>query len=497
MYTVVLVDDEPIVREGMAYIIDWKKEGFQIVESVDNGIEGLEAIEKKQPDLVITDIRMPGLNGLEMVEAAKKRQLDAKFIVLSGYSDFEYAQKSVSLGALHYLLKPIDEEQLVVILRKIKAQLDEEQVKKKERTHIEKHLFANQLFSYIMYREKMFDLSRLTQYRSFRLMKMSSKEKRIDLQLLLDFEKTLVGEEHFYTYTDGRTILLLICNEEQQAFEHVVQCFSEVEHVQIKISSVTEKYEGLPVLYDEIRELDNLSYIFPNEQILLSSLLKTKAAYPLSVNELLKKLKKAIKDNNKEQIECVLDDYVSFFQHSNKTVEEVKRDWSYVFIECVEFLEESMHKPVKEIEKDKILSVIWKESSIEQTADFLEFTFYDFGRFFYEAFEKQDIVEEIKRYTMKNYHLNLNLKELAHHFNYSQSYLGKKFKADMKVSYHDYLDTIRLNKAKQFLEEGSLYVYEIAKMVGYANYDYFHKKFKKQFGVSPKGYQKHQQEAME
>ncbi|MEC6748206.1 response regulator [Marinilactibacillus sp. XAAS-LB27] len=497
MYTVVLVDDEPIVREGMAYIIDWKKEGFQIIDSVDNGVAGLDVIEEKEPDLVITDIRMPGLNGLEMVEAAKKRQLHSKFIVLSGYSDFEYAQKSVSLGALHYLLKPIDDVQLTEILRKIKLQIEEEQTKKTERTHVEKYLFANQLFSYIMYREKAFDLGRLNRYQTFRLMKISSKETRVNLQLLLDFEKTLIGEEHFYTYTDGRTILLLICNEEQHQFERVVRRFSEVESVQLKISSVTEKSEELPVLYDEIRGLDNLSYIFPNEQILLSSLLKTKAAYPLSVNQLLTKLKKAIKDNNKKQIESVLDECVAFFQHSNKSVEEVKREWSYIFIECVEFLEESMHKPVKEIEKDKILSVIWKESSIDQTAHFLKFTFYDFGRFFYEAFEKQDIVEEIKRYTKKNYHLNLNLKELAQHFNYSQSYLGKKFKADVKVSYHDYLDTIRLNKAKQFLEEGSLYVYEIAKMVGYSNYDYFHKKFKKQFGVSPKGYQKDQQEEVE
>ena len=85
MYSVILVDDEPIVREGMEYIINWSEEGFEVIGSAENGLSGLKMIEEKNPDLVITDVKMPGLDGLKMIEKAKQLDNGAKYIVLSGY----------------------------------------------------------------------------------------------------------------------------------------------------------------------------------------------------------------------------------------------------------------------------------------------------------------------------------------------------------------------------------------------------------------------------
>ena len=134
MYSVILVDDEPVVREGLEYIIDWEKEGYSVIGSAGNGLEGLELIKKVKPDLVITDIKMPGLTGLEMVGEAKKINPDLKCIILSGYSDFKYAQDAIALGTLHYLLKPIDENELIQILSRVKIQLEEEEEEVQLRT---------------------------------------------------------------------------------------------------------------------------------------------------------------------------------------------------------------------------------------------------------------------------------------------------------------------------------------------------------------------------
>lgn len=489
MYTVILVDDEPVVREGLEYIIDWEKEDFKIIGSASNGIEGLKEIEEKQPDLVITDIKMPGLNGLEMVEKAKKCNGDTKFIILSGYSDFKYAQNAISLGTLHYLLKPIDETELIKILGEVRKQLKNAKKEQKSKRHYEDYLTNQSVFYFVINGENNKGKHLLEKYESYQLIKISKNQTKIDKQHLMKSCRQIDHEECLY-YTHGDDLLLLMGDGNAQKLDEIVSEIISQTDYYMMVSSVTTDIDQVPVLYKEVQRLEEYRYYYPNDRIIFSKDVETKKIEEEPLDKLLVQLKMAIKENNKATIESVIDRYVSFFRSSNEKVEIVKREWSVLFMECVTFLEESMQKPVKEIEKDKILSIIWKEQSITQTVQFLKYIFYDFGRFFYQTNEKQDIVEQIKHYSAKNYHLNLSLKELAQEFNYSQSYLGKKFKTDMAMSYHVYLDKLRLEKAKQLLEDDSYYIYEIAKMIGYSNYDYFHKKFKKRFGLSPKEYQK-------
>ena len=485
----IIVDDEPVVREGLEYIIEWEKEEFRIIGSAGNGIEGLQEIKEKQPDLVITDIKMPGLNGLEMIEEAKKSQPETKFIVLSGYSDFNYAQNAIALGTLHYLLKPIDEKELIKILGEVRRQLEKQRIEKTTKRHYEDYLTNRSIFYYLINGENEEGKGLLKAYDSYQLIKISKTHTKIDKNHLIQSCQHM-RQDYCFFYTHGDDLLLLMVDERVEDLDDMVNEIVSQTDYYITVSSITQDIDSIPALYKDVQKLEEYRYYYPDDRVITAKSLEplTSSGEPLA--KLLVKLKLAIRENDKETIESVIDRYVTLFKSSNEKVESVKQKWSFVFMECVSFLEESMQKPVKEIEKEKILSIIWKEDSIIQTSQFLKYIFYDFGRFFYQTNEKQDIVEEIKRYSMKNYHLNLSLKELAQEFNYSQSYLGKKFKKDMAMSYHVYLDRLRLEKAKQLLEDESYYIYEIAKMVGYSNYDYFHKKFKKQFGLSPKEYKK-------
>ncbi|MDK2992505.1 MAG: two-component system, response regulator YesN, partial [Clostridiales bacterium] len=119
MLKVLLIDDEPIIRNGLKTIIDWNKYGFEIVGDAADGMDGLNKCEELSPDLVIADVRMPGMDGLEMIEALQKKGINCKFIILSAYSDFEYAQKAIELGAKFYILKPIEESELIDKLEKV------------------------------------------------------------------------------------------------------------------------------------------------------------------------------------------------------------------------------------------------------------------------------------------------------------------------------------------------------------------------------------------
>jgi len=126
MYKVLIVDDEPIVREGLKTIIHWEKYGFCVCGEASNGLEGIQIIEKLNPHLVLADIRMPEVCGLKMISIMQSRLFYPKIIILTGYSDFEYAQKAINHGVVAYLLKPIDELELIKHVEKVHQLLSDE-----------------------------------------------------------------------------------------------------------------------------------------------------------------------------------------------------------------------------------------------------------------------------------------------------------------------------------------------------------------------------------
>lgn len=118
---VLLVDDEPIITQGMTVLIDWKAENCEIAASLANGREALDFLRKEKVDLVLTDIRMPECTGLELIETVKKENLsDAYFVIMSGYDEFDYAKQALKFGSMDYLLKPVDRDELLNTVRRVR-----------------------------------------------------------------------------------------------------------------------------------------------------------------------------------------------------------------------------------------------------------------------------------------------------------------------------------------------------------------------------------------
>ena len=120
MLRVLLVDDEPFILQGIKMLIDWEQEGFEIAGMAANGKEAIAFLEQEEVDLIIADIRMPEMTGLELLETIKREKLsNAYFVILSGYADFEYARRAMQNECTEYLLKPIDREMLLKLLEKV------------------------------------------------------------------------------------------------------------------------------------------------------------------------------------------------------------------------------------------------------------------------------------------------------------------------------------------------------------------------------------------
>lgn len=134
MYTLIIVEDEYIIRKGLIHTIDWLELGFKVVGEAEDGVEGLKLIEELKPDLVITDIRMPSKNGLDMISEAKK-SVEFESIILTSYSHFDYAKEAINLGVSSYVLKPVDEKELLEIVKSVKIKIKDRKVVENIKNH--------------------------------------------------------------------------------------------------------------------------------------------------------------------------------------------------------------------------------------------------------------------------------------------------------------------------------------------------------------------------
>lgn len=153
MYRVVIIDDEPRIRRGIAHCMPWEKMGFALSGEAANGVEALELIRSVRPDLVITDIRMPDMDGLNLISMVHKEGIPSLFIVISGYAEFEYAQRALRYGVTDYILKPVDEEQLSQSVQNCLRQLGnravEEETVQEEDDDSQKHLIIRKTLKII------------------------------------------------------------------------------------------------------------------------------------------------------------------------------------------------------------------------------------------------------------------------------------------------------------------------------------------------------------
>ena len=126
LYRIILVDDEEEVRQSIIRKINWTEAGFQVVGDAENGEDAMEKVEALEPDLILTDIRMPYMDGLTLAEKVRQKYPSVKIVIFSGYDDFEYAKQAIKLNVTEYILKPVNVEELTAILKRIKSNLDEE-----------------------------------------------------------------------------------------------------------------------------------------------------------------------------------------------------------------------------------------------------------------------------------------------------------------------------------------------------------------------------------
>lgn len=508
MYTVLIVDDEPTIREGLKTIIDWEDEGYKVVDTASNGREAIEKHGHLNPDLTILDIRMPGMTGLEVIEHLRAEGKKGQFLILSGHADFDYAKKAISFGVGGYLLKPVDEEEMADELRRIKSRLEQEKNIVKRGTNEEffyrEHVIESVLFSGRVWPEE--DITEYglnwSSYQVVLIEVCSESPTALSAEVKREVSERLSSSKKGVAFAAGQYIgcLLtypLLSDEDRQRFFNEI--FSVLGKFKCPIFMAGGSYvyhiQDIESSYNEALQMIEERFFFTEQTVMtidkesnhIINREKKENVVPIDEDKMIDTLYYALDIRSIELLSRTLTQLQQMTLNSTFTEYEIKKKITKIAAVALNKLS-LVNLETKEIatEYTAMLSSLYQQPTITAL---MEELYHQFSKLIQQlgANNKDTIMKQMIDFIKRNPGDHLKLEVLAEVFNYNSSYLGKLFKNYTGESFNAFLDKVRIEKAKSLLEEG-MKVHQVSTQIGYANVDYFHTKFKKYVGISPSAY---------
>lgn len=520
MLRVVLADDENKVILLLQKLIDWESLGYEIAGTANDGLRALELVRQEQPDLLITDIRMPGYSGIELIQRAKELQPNLHFIVISGYRKFEYAQTALKYGVEDYVLKPIKQDELTSILLRLKDKLGEEaalEFRLKKSGERQQELLMASLAdaaehqqSFSAYADKRFHSSVGICFAALVRVDMAGAARTLDsCQVILRYALEIVRRE-LRTLTDvyaaaarkeGVAVVLRMSAYRTVA---VKQCFTKIQ----------KEIEQQRDMFGDLRCTVCLgSRQTSFEEVVLSM----RQALWLCRDHLCRT--QSWRDAETDR-PALGQQYV---------MEAAQKKRFQVAAECLDEerfrqeLEESFAAVRSRPDLNGQMLEDWFHQVLEACLYGMRQTGQVDGRFpaemedrFWLCADTRDVFETLrdgvcrqirqleaerslretrpitdaKRYIQQHYRELLRLEDVSSAVGFNATYFSTLFKKETGQNFVDYLTELRIGKAKELLSGDDLSVQDVAEMVGYQDLKYFSKLFKKTTGVSPSDYKK-------
>ena len=515
MYSVLIVDDEPLIRDGLKSLIPWSEYGFQVVDTAKDGPDALQKLKIHSIDLMIVDIRMPGMDGIQLIESIRKVNSDIHFIILSGYADFEYAQKAIRCNVTGYLLKPIDEDELLEILGPLKAKMDQTKGGKQLQSHnlsFHKDHLLNVLLNTEGTMENLDVQAGIEQFKlnwkryTLVLIKVPSgtKVETNPLKTLKEKLETIFEPQKGIVFSREQYLCILLkesANTEESKKNLYAIILKAANHESF-ICSISSEFSSIYEIkgsFDEAQSLLDHQFYYKETGLLQENSELFIEEKPLANVEILnddfplqaysEKLYYAMDVANKEAVSALLLEAAQVVVNLHFSEAEIKKSFIHLVTNVLGKC--SATKPaLQQVITEASTSVV----EIHNQPNFQSLIQY-INKILRKIIENLDVgdqtvqIKKLVDFIHRNYHENLKLETLAELFNYNSAYLGKLFKNYTGNYFNTYLDIVRMENAKALLAEGYK-VYQVAERVGYTNVDYFHNKFKKYIGMSPTTYRK-------
>ncbi|HOO26911.1 MAG TPA: response regulator [Lachnospiraceae bacterium] len=511
---IVVVEDEIRIREGICKLIKRIDATHQIAGVAETGEEGLALILEKKPELVITDVKMPKMDGLQMLKALKQAGFSTKVIILSAYSEFEYAKQAMMLDVKEYLLKPIDIVELKAALSRIAEQYRFELQENKNTVKSLPYLCTGiilgtlsvspEIESILQKEYLLYPKTKLLLFQIYLGKAYERKRKKTERYVEKFYETHQEIRGCVLKLPKDKSILLIVYGYEdmhqwERRFQFQImndcrQSVADEKHREemsfgfTECGGITALREAYQTLYHymewNIILGDEVMVSYPK----VSHINTVPCTYPIDIAG---RLKTALCIGDLEKVRKIIEDFQNYFSDGSvyqpKEIKETYIRFLWTLI--------SIAKDINLIKEGQIeMQAVLEQVTEAKTAGELHAVM----RQVWEQFEGEKEEEAKLSLTVKRaqsmihefYQTGITLEEISNKLNITPEYLGTQFKKEIGVSFSGYIREYRLNKAKKLLLSTQLKLYEIAEAVGYTDPKYFSRQFKEYVGQSPGDYQK-------
>lgn len=512
MIKVLVADDELLVRIGLRTTIEWEKNGFTIVGEAKNGKEAIELFDKFDADILITDIRMPVLDGLEVIKRIKEKKNNLKSIILTHYDDFSYAQKAINLGASEFILKNnLSSDNLLLILKKLSGELDPGRInnigcltetdylyyalEKAILTNIsgigyeglinlpvEGQFYPHFFVAYgrICYTEDQeFDMSSNELFKNLSNIFVSKDNV---MQAMMRVEDHLIYLYNIGFKTENH-------KKEQGEIIHIlkrnIKQFFDLDMF-FGVSSVGDRLLGIPKLVAEGQKACERCFFTEDKVIHYDRNLEKIADENIKIKPDI--IRKYLNQSDMVSLFAYIDERFDkiYFTYNKMGVRKLFID----FISLAQIIHQEKYAD-EEIVNDEKFRYIY----FDKLADFKAIKEYVKDVYHFISVKNKDknysyYINKSVQYIKENYERNITLEEVAEYSQVSKSYLSLLFKQETGINFSTFLTNYRIEKCKEYMKDSHYKIYEIAERIGFDNPYYFSKVFKEKVGISCKEYQK-------
>lgn len=505
----VIVEDEIRIREGLIHLLNNLNRDIEVVGVAENGAEGLEVAKLCLPDLIITDIRMPMMDGLKMLEQLHERCVPCKAIVLSAYSEFAYAQQAIKLGVSEYLIKPIAPDELLQAIKNIEAQLDHERSRKAQspqQFRTLKNIFYSILLGSMVMDDDLHaflkSAYKLDSNGTYAIMDiyLGANYPQCNQALCSEMSILLEGASFGYSFVEhpqgGELMLILYGMENPDATERYMQhlFISQIKSIaEYDMASGWVRFGGLGKMREHLAKLRKCldwSMIFGKKALIaypaVDSIQFESLPYPI---ELESKAKTELCALEYEKLSETFSSFINHLKARIYSPVEVKETTIRFLWAIISVMKETDHSISDQLEQQTLMETIvtaitWSElsSALKMLQDALH-------KIRHEQVSSMPI-RRAKSMVHECYNQGITLEVIACKLNLTPEYLGALFHKEVGETFSSYIKNYRVKKAKGLLIGTEMKIYDISSAVGYSDSKYFSRVFRETTGQHPAQFRK-------
>jgi two-component system, response regulator YesN len=515
MYKILIVDDEPYICIGLQALIkriDIPEIGE--IFTTTNYADTERVVREQSPEIIITDINMPEVSGIELIKCIKNISHEAKFIVLSGYNEFDYVKEAFKVGIADYLLKPAEKEEMEELLKKVISVIEDERHQKNKNiddNQVKWKMMLENRLNKIFYYENQADndlhiyneLKSIFKYDYFCIGILNISSLHPDnggestnryISEIRD-ELALNSKSQVFCFGNSKNNIIFVFNTLE---EHLYKGISISIKCIIKRLRENQKITAYFSLSDMDKDILKLRELYERAESILAYKilidedegieLESNKGRGLDFNKLdfdFGKFERALRDNKFDVTDKLIDSLFTKENLKNQSIEAIEK----LYEKVIWYLSISLENE-KAIYTQDLFRKLNSFSSLEELRKYIKDTVLRINEMIKQSSNEKNVIEIAKKYIKQNFYKDISMAVVANTVSMNYTYFSKIFKDETGKNFSEFLIGARMEEAKRLLKDPSKKIYEISLKVGYENPKHFTRTFKKQYDVSPEQYRK-------